>query len=194
MSFGSAPYEGIFCNVISLMHLEIFISIQAFGHWGFGQHTHLPAPLPYQPHQRGNVTCKTWPYLYNKCRESFFLLVSHSQSIGLEPHCGAELLGDRASVFGTYHECQNCISGHAEASDVPHHPWKDVALYFNEYKELAIFSSICHTMYKLASRNKVLLQQLDWVTNLHAAAAALLCPRNILPYPRKAGFKMHSGQ
>lgn len=23
--------------------------------------------------------------------------------------------------FGTYHGCQNCVSGHAEASDVPHH-------------------------------------------------------------------------
>lgn len=61
--FWTMPYEGTFCK---------FISIHAFGHWfGFGQHTDLPAPLPYQPHQRGNVTWRTWHYLYSKGREGF---------------------------------------------------------------------------------------------------------------------------
>lgn len=61
--FWIMPYEGTFCK---------FISIHAFGHWfGFGQDTDLPAPLPYQPHQRGNVTWRTWHYLYSKGREGF---------------------------------------------------------------------------------------------------------------------------
>lgn len=89
--FWIRPYEGTFCK---------FISIHALGHGlGFGQHTHLPAPSPYQPHQRGKFTWRTWPYFYSKGREGFFLLVSHSQNLGLEPCCGAELFGDGASAF-----------------------------------------------------------------------------------------------
>lgn len=61
--FWIRPYEGTFCK---------FISIHAFGlSFGFGQQIHLPAPLPYQPHQRGKVTWRIWPYLYSEGREVF---------------------------------------------------------------------------------------------------------------------------
>lgn len=130
-----------------------FSSVHVFGHW-LGQHMLFLLLTTSDSHIKKAVPAEGLAnMLTSQCRECFFLPVSQSYLHRVESCCQV------VSVLLTHTWVSEPASGHTDANDSTHYACRNVAHYFNEWTEWAIFSSTCHIMYRLTSRKNILL---DW--------------------------------
>lgn len=115
------------------------VSSSQFMHQGMGQglaNIHIFLLLHHTNHIKEASSPGELGHIFiAKAEKGFSSLFLTPKILGQSPAVGLSSLEMEPVLFGTYHGCQFCLSGHSEASDVPHHPCKDVALYFNEYTE-----------------------------------------------------------